>query len=202
MPATGTGSGSDSWVLDPADETPLARTVVQPIPGWGGNITRTFSDAACLAVLEDNAQATTSLSCEAVPPNPSRIDLTGVRLAKPTLDQILSAIGDPSFPEDGLVVGIVLDNLGNPLKGMNVTLTPPAGTVGTVGIDYLSSDRTRIVTGGTSDNGIFMSQNAPFGTTFTVDGGGPVNTIPPKLGGKVEGKVTIVVLQFTHPLGS
>ena len=200
--ATGTGSGGDTWVLDPADETPLARTVVQPIPGWGGNIMRTFSSAACLAVLEDNAQATTALSCQAVPPSPSRIDLAGVRLAKPTLDQILAALGDPSFPEDGLVVGIVLDNLGNPLMGQKVTLAPPAGTpLPGPGVEYLSHDRTVFLAGATSDNGIFVSKDAPFGTTFTVNAG-PANTIPPKLGGKVEGKVTIVVLQFSHPLGS
>jgi hypothetical protein len=200
-----TATGSGSWMLESGDETPLARTVVQPIPGWGGDTTQTFSSAVCLAVLEDNAQATTAVSCQAVAPNPSRIDLTGVRLAKPTLDQILAAINKPTFPEQGLVVGIVLDNLGNPLRNMHVTLTPPAGATGpTPSVEYLSSDRTGILNPivGTSTNGIFISEDAPFGTTFTVSSGSPVNTIPPRLGGLVEGKVTMVVLQFTHPLGS
>lgn len=184
-------SSGMTFALDPADETPLPRTVVQPIPEWGANITRTFASDACLAVLEDNPQATTAITCQ--PATPGRIDITGVRLSKPTLDQILGAINQPAFPEQGLVVGIVRDDLGNPLA--NMTVNASSGSV-----EYLSSDRTGIIAGGTSMNGIFMSTDAPFGTTFTVQSG-PVRKVQ-KVGGLVEGKVTIVVLQFTQPLGS
>ena len=42
-------------------------------------------------------------------------------------------------------------------------------------------------------NGIFLSQDAPFGATFTASSGGLTAT---GLGGLIEGRATIVVLHF------
>jgi hypothetical protein len=188
-------SGSQ-YVLSPAEEKLLPPTVTQPVPGWGGFVQLDLVASACLEVLEDTAETTPSLTCKVVASGTNQVDLVGTRLAKSTLDAILAALGETAFPDAGLVVGVVLDDLGNPAPG--ATVTPISGTPT---IEYLSADRTTFATGSaatTSTNGVFISIDAPYGTIFTVPGS--VNTAPaPQLGGLVEGKVTIVVLQFKQP---
>jgi hypothetical protein len=190
-------SGSQ-YVLSPVDEKLLAPTLQQPVPGWGDLVQLTFVASACLVVLEDAPQTTPTLTCHQVAAGSNQVDLVGTRLATSTLDQILVALGDSGFPAPGLVVGVVLDDLGNPAPGVAVTL---AASSATPTVEYLSADRTTFTTGtgaSTSTNGVFVSLDAPYGTMFSVPGS--VQTAPtPQLGGVVEGKVTIVVLQFRQP---
>lgn len=188
--ATTVGTQTE-YVLDSAEAFPLARTVVGPVPAWSADIATTLT-SPCLEVLEDGAQTTATLSCIApANPTPTTFALDGWRLAKSTLDQILTALGEPEFPDAGLVVGIVLDPLGNPIA--NQTVAPTSGT-----IRYLSADRTAFTAGGsTTASGIFVSTDAQFGTAFSVASG--VQTAY-GYGGLVEGKVTIVVLQYQNPV--
>ena len=180
------------YVLDTADSTPLVRVAAQTVPGWSADVDATFTAAECLEVFEDGAQTTAALVCQAVDPmDPNTIDMTGRRLAKTTLTDILGAISSPVFPDDGLVVGIVLDYLGNPIANLDVAAT--AGTV-----SYLSADRHDLIGGGTSSSGIFISEDAPFGTTFSATSS--LHTVS-NFGGLVDGKVTVVVLQFDTPVG-
>jgi hypothetical protein len=183
------GPGTE-YVLAPGDARVLTRTVIQPVPGWGSDVDLEFVNAACIETLEDAPQSTSSLACRTMVSGLPRLDITGFRLGKPTLDQILAAIGLAAFPTQGLVIGIVLDDVGNPLPNFIVNAT--AST-----IQYLSADRKSIIAGGTSSNGIFVSRDAPFGTTFTTRGM-TVETAT-GYGGLVDGKVTIVVLQFGMP---
>ena len=53
------------------------------------------------------------------------VDITGIRLQKATLVQILSALKMPIFPDRGIVIGIVLDKFGAPLP--NIAVVPSAG---------------------------------------------------------------------------
>jgi len=185
------------FVLEPSDVVALPRTVVQPMPGWDADVALQFTSAACLEVLEDVPQSTATITCKR--PMPPRIDLVGERLGKATLDQILAALHLTGFPPNGLVVGIVLDELGNPMPGQLVTpscltATPPCS------IEYLSADRTAIIAGGvTSANGIFLSQDAAFSasppTKFTTMNN--LGQTASGLGGLIQGKVTVVVLQFS-----
>jgi hypothetical protein len=181
------------YVLNPTSTRALPRTIVQPIPTWGADVDLMLQSSACLDVLEDVAQATASLACVPYTPGTPSVELVGYRLAKPTLDQILAALRLTSFPSQGLVVGIVLDYFGNPAVGYEVR--PPLGSPATV--EYLSADRTAIIAGMTSMNGIFLSRDAPYLTTFqTHNMAGQVAT---GYGGLVDGKVTIAVVQFTQP---
>ena len=52
-----------------------------------------------------------------------------------------AALGEPMFPDKGMVVGIVLDELGNPAS--NVVVMNDTGSH----ISYLSSDRKMLVDG-------------------------------------------------------
>ncbi len=173
-------------------EQTLGRSAIDP-PAWMGETATTFSSSACITVFEDVAQTTTSVSCRALVPNEAMqpsIELTGIRLAKSTLQDVLAAIGLPTFPDKGLTIGMVLDANGIPAAG--VTIQPTAGTV-----LYLSADRHSLVTGGTSASGIFVSRDAPYGTTF------PSNSATPDalagFGGLVSGKVTVTVTQLAKP---
>jgi hypothetical protein len=164
---------------------------------------------ACLAVLDDAPQSTTSVVC--YDPNPSNglhLDWpspgddashvgTGVRLSKAALDQILAAIAIP-FPTHGMTIGLVLDDNGAPLSNVAVAVSPPnAGT-----INYFSSDRAGIDLGNrTTASGAFVSLDAPFGTKFSVTGGLPQRTLS-RIGGRIDGKVTIVILKFTSGSGT
>jgi len=78
-----------------------------------------------------------------------------------------------------------------------VTATDGGGhTSGTV--KYLSANRLSVGGTVTSQGGIFLSQDAPFGTTFTTTQAGLTATA---VGGLIDGKVTIVVLQLPSQTG-
>ncbi len=181
-----------AFVLNPADARQLDRTVSGPIPAWGGDVDLSFTTGACAEVLEDGAQATTTLTCKKdITPIDHQLDVPGTRLARTSLSQILNALQLPVFPDPGLTVGILVDYQNIPVPGFVVQAT-------TGSVEYLSADRSTTVAGATTSNGIFVSTDAPYGTIFTSSGLGK-NLEEPGLGGRVEGKVTIVILRFEKP---
>ncbi|HEY5935519.1 MAG TPA: hypothetical protein VIU61_12805 [Kofleriaceae bacterium] len=180
------------YVMDPGDVTPLARTVAGPDPVWGGDVEQEFQTSACLQVLEDVPQATSSITCRDAKPTNEMIDITGFRMSKATVQQIVSALALPAFPEEGMTIGIVVDYQDNPVAGQVVV--PDNGT-----IQYINAARTGTVPGQTSASGIFVSRDAPYRTRFTTAITGQTVV---GIGGRVEGKVTIVVLQFPELIGS
>ena len=120
--------------------------------------------------------------------DPTRRVGSGVRLSKAALDQMLAALSLTSFPVHGLTIGIVLDPSGNSVA--NQVVTPSAGTV-----QYFAADRANVGGAKTTSSGVWVSTDAPFGTTFSTFGGTPPTTVQ-RIGGLIDGKVTIVVLQF------
>jgi hypothetical protein len=162
-------------------------------PTWHGFIADPPS-IACIQVDEtDVAARTDTVRCkEAVTGDPAPNDFVGTRLVKATLDNIVAVLGLPAFPDKGLVVGIVLDDHGNPAAGLQVSAsgTSPAT------IQYLSALRDSVGGTVTSTGGIFISQDAPFGTEFSATQGSETATA---VGGLIVGKVTIVVLQIPNP---
>jgi len=191
-------SENTTYVLNPGDVTALGRTVSAP-PAWAIDVEQLFTSTACLSVLDDTPQSTTAVTCKTVNVVDDMIEFTGdppgVRLTKASLDQILRALSLTQFPAQGLTIGIVLDRNGVPLA-TQVVAAPGATVL------YLSSDRNSVVGSSTSGGplgGVFVSLDAPFGTVFSTSGGTPIQT-PDALGGRIENKVTIVVLKFTAPV--
>ena len=179
--------------LKSADTRALSRTTQGPVPGWSGDVDLQLSSSACIEVFEDGAQTTAAVTCtNAIGANP--LDLPGVRLSKATLDKILGALNptDPQFPLEGLVVGVVLDYLGNPLPG--VTVIPSSMNAH---IKYMSAtDPPDFTPTSTTAAGIWVSTDAPYGTTFQPMGMTMAND---GFGGLVAGKVDIVIIQFNPP---
>lgn len=174
----------------PPTQTRALDLVSGPTPSWAAAVDLKLVATACLEVLEDIPQATPTVTCKLLSTlgGGSMLDITGVRLSTATLDQILMALPTHTtqFPPQGLVIGIVLDQLGNPVQNVVVTADNT-----TTSVQTLSENRQQIVAGATSSNGIFVSANAPYGTTFSVGSRGSA------FGGLVAGKVTIVILQVT-----
>jgi hypothetical protein len=179
-----------AYVLPPANTRELVYSTESSSPAWSLELTDlTFADYVCVQVLEDGAQATSALTCRA-DDDSDMIDMSAIYLSKDTLDQILDALALPDFPDEGLVVGLVLDQFFDPLP--NVAVSCDGCTV-----KYLTPNRDGVVLGATTASGIFVSDDAPFGTGFAI----PSTALRPVLGGLIERKVTIVVIQDKLPIG-
>ncbi|MFN0248989.1 MAG: hypothetical protein ACKV2T_19040 [Kofleriaceae bacterium] len=182
------------YVLETMDLTQLVDTPAAA-PAWAGTVGELFTTHACLTVRDDAPQSTTSVTCKTAMVTDSNIELTGAnasaRLSKTSLDQILAALSLTQFPASGLTVGVVIEG-GAPLAGQTVTVD-----VGT--IEYLSADRSSTggsATSGGAIGGVFVSRDAPFGARFTTN---KLGTTARKIGGLVQNKVTIVVLDLSEP---
>lgn len=183
-------SGED-FALRPTDVTPLDRAATAT-PVWSRDVPRIFQASACLTVDEDTAGSTTTATCMEVGTIDSQLSLVGVRLSKSSLDQILAALALAQFPSEGLTIGVVVDG-GTPIGGQVVTST--SGT-----IEYLNSARTTTAgtaTAGGAMGGVFVSRDAVYNTTFSTSrlGTGTATAI----GGRIDDKVTIVVLDLSRP---
>lgn len=174
-----------SFRLDPSHARGLALLVSNPVPSWGAMVDLMFASHICLEVLEDGAQQTTAVTCDDVGAPP--YDIHGIHVSRATIQQVLAALGLSTFPDQGMTIGIVLDELDNPQAG--AVVTPTTGTV-----QYLSANRTGLVSGATSSSGVFVSLDATFGSDFTALG--TLGQTVTKPGGMIDGKVTVVVLQY------
>lgn len=185
----------DVFALNPNDAKRLELISNLTPPSWGADIKfnplTELRNAKCVDVRDVSAGSTATLTCSPVEgPIGDHLDITGVTLSRTTLNQVLGALGKTTFPIEGLVVGIVVDQVNAPVGGVRVV--PTTGNV-----VYLSADRTQLVPGQTSTSGIFISQDALFGTQFELQGSPSEATIG--YGGLVEDKVTIVVIRLKPP---
>ncbi len=183
-----------TYVLNPIDEVELSLVKGSTPPVWTAEIDRVFDKFVCLDVLELGPEVTPVLQCTTVE-DAGQLALRGIRLRRKDLRDILTALDNADikpFPDDGLTIGIVLDQTSRGAPDYEVR-TDDEGTV-----TYLTGPTTF---GGTktSTSGIFVSTDAPFGTRFSTDGARPTVSA---IGGKVAGKITIVVLPPAGSLGS
>jgi hypothetical protein len=175
--------------------------LVKPIgspPAWQGNVAKPAS-SMCVAVLDDAPQETTTVTCTNEMLDIEPLDLHGVRMTRTTLQAILDALALPVFPDQGLTIGIVIDENGNPLAGFRVDAVAPPPAIAT--ISYLSADRSSVVLGATATttSGIFISTDAPYLTTFSTATSNPPIVQANAIGGLIREKVTIVVLELEEP---
>lgn len=180
-------TGNLEWSMASQNLTALSRTGSVPVPSWAGASPNRFRTSACINVLEDGAQSTSTVTCRAAAPTTANVEVQGYRLSRQSLAEILTTLRMVFFPDEGLVIGMVRDFQGNPAAGVQVRAS--AGTVA-----YLSADRSTVSGTVTSRSGIFVSRSAPFDSTFSANG-----NVAPVVGGLVLGKVTIVMLELMPP---
>lgn len=150
----------------------------------------TLGSNQCTLVLEQTPQATTSVICGNVSGNKTSPRLAAL-LEKETLDEILAALGLATFPEQGLVIGRVYEEAtGVPLP--NVTMVP--GGVASPIIEYLNSSRDGVLGLQTFDNGYFIAQDIPFGTTWTATD--PNGMVPsrPLVSGLIQNNLSLLLV--------
>ena len=184
--------GGTVMVIESADTIALSQQA-GPVPTYANEVDRTFGTNLCAVIVDLTPQSTASVNCRSVAPGQDPIDLRGLLVTKPVLDQILAAMGAPGFPARGLVVGRVVDHTGAPLS--QVAVSPASGTV-----EYLSPDRSTLIGSQTSSSGFFIARDVPFGTGWSaihvVDGRREAEEVR---AGLVSGKVTSVVLRMEAP---
>lgn len=189
------------FALNPGDLTVLERTVRFP-PAWAADVDHLFMSYACVSVLDDAAQSTTTVTCQPADMSKDVLEFTGSRdkpagvtLSTASLNRILTTVGLVPFPSEGVTIGIVVDEDGIPVANQ-VVAAPPGVT-----IQYLSSDRTSVIAGATSGGtlgGVFVSADAPFGTELSAATTGPIANAR-ALAGRIRGKVTIAILKLREP---
>lgn len=177
----------NAFELNPTATTPLALIDGNGRPAWKGEITSPLIRYVCLKVRDNAAETTATASCTRVTPD-RELDLVGDLLAKSQLDAVVKALALPEFPPQGLTIGVVVDQVGDPVPGAVVTVKQYA-------IAYQANDFEFSGTA-TSGLGVFVSTDAPFGSEFSTDVviGGIRQTLT-GIGGLIEGMATIVVLR-------
>lgn len=157
-------------------------------PHWTAEVAQMFVRYACVEVLENIAQTTATLHC--VPATDLSAALTGYLIRRDSLQQILktasAVLGDSVLPDSGLTIGMVVD-ASSALGVQNVAVR----TSGPAHITYLGGDE--VGADATFASGVFVSNDAPFGTMFSAPGAQSA------VGGLVAGKATIVILTMGAP---
>jgi len=185
------GDGGTVYVIEGSDTIPL-EPVAGPTPIFSGETDKVFEEV-CSVLLELSPQSTASVTCRRLAADIEEIDVRGVLVSVDTLDQVLAAMGEDSFPPEGLVVGRVVDHTGAPLS--NVIVMPSAGSV-----DYLSADRSILIGNDTSASGLFIARDVPFGATWTaIHNGDGRREDGPIRAGLVQDKVTALLIRMKPP---
>jgi len=167
-----------NFVLNPADLVAM-HLDGDGTPRWTGEAAQMFARYACVEVLEDVAQTVATVHCGLA--TEPQGDLTGYWISRDSLDSILKAVMAGGFPDAGITIGMVVDATANGVGNVAVR------TSGTAHITYLSPSGS-LSRDATFNNGVFVSDDALFGTMFSASGA------PAVVGGSVAGKVTVVVL--------
>ena len=184
-------SGEVVHVIEGPDTVSLAQ-IPGPVPIFSAEVDELPGDFMCAVVLDLAPQSTASTTCRQVSGDEAPVELTNVLVGKTTLDQILTALGQPVFPAGGLIIGRVVDHTGVPLD--QVVVDPQAGSV-----EYLSADRTMLVSGQTTDSGFFVAQNVPYDTLWTaqhLDGRMATSEIR---AGLIRGVITSILIRMEPP---
>jgi hypothetical protein len=174
--------------LNPTATTPLTlQNSGNGRPAWVGEITSPLIRYVCLKVRDNTAESTATATCMRVTPD-QPLGLVGELLEKPQLDSVVKALLLPEFPPQGLTIGVVVDQVGDPVPGAVVAVKQHA-------VAYQATDGEFSGTA-TSDLGVFVSTDAPFGSEFSTDVviGGTRQTLT-GIGGLIEGMATVVILR-------
>jgi hypothetical protein len=189
--------GGTQWELVPTALSQLVPdTGGRGDPAWTGVLDPAVEDVICLEVLH-RTEGTPTATCRTMPSAVRSLDLSGGYVSPALRGRVLTALGLPALPPEGLVVGRVVDRNGAPVPGVSVSAAPAATAV------YISDDGARIdaTITETSASGLFVSDDAGPGTTWSVGGSSPapVPASPPAIGGRIRGHLTVVELVLGEP---
>jgi len=187
--------GETIHVIEAADDYPLDLIRTVPVPEFAATVPSVFPETACVLVLDVTPQSTTAVTCQAVSGPLMALELTGYLVGKLRVNQLLGVLGEASFPDTGLVIGRVVDNINQPSADVTLSALTPTG--GQAEVLYISEDfLSASAVGPTASHGYFVSRDAPFGTQWTaLHDDGRREEISPRTG-LIQGKVTALVVKL------
>jgi hypothetical protein len=193
-PAT---AGEPQWELVPTKLSQLVpETGGRGDPTWTGVLDPAVQGVVCLEVLH-RTEGTPTATCRTMPSAVRTLELSGGYVDPALRGRVLTALGLAALPPEGLVVGRVVDRNGAPVPGVSVSAVPAATAV------YISDDGARIDASitETSASGLFVSDDAGPGTTWSVGGSSPapVPASTPAIGARIRGHLTVVELVLGEP---
>jgi hypothetical protein len=184
-------------VLEPSDTYDLDVVGVIP-PYWTGEDLPGFASHGCVLVLDRlPPRAVTSVACQRKEDfeqgEAGEDTLHGLLLSDNTMENILIAAGmEDIFPDEGLVVGRVVSDVGAPVESVRVSTDDPDATV-----EYIADDWAHTTGDATAGNAYFISRNATWPSHWTAE-----HTIcghhedGTYVAGLIEGKVTVLLLRL------
>jgi len=203
-PRFDTSTTPPRWLLQPPDSDELDLNDLSPLPIWEGDISRTFDTSACVLVTVDAIGATTEVTCtnDLSVESDGHLDLDGLYLSNvpgdtDVLDEVLAAAGLPAVPSGGLVIGRVVDALGQPQAGVVVASAEPSGSA----VEYVTEDAggslIGVASGGsTRNNGFFIARTAPYGSRWTATHGDGRREDGDFRAGLIAGKASLVMVRL------
>jgi hypothetical protein len=160
-------------------------------PTWVGALdTLDIEDSLCVEVIGTSGANTAVLRCARIDAGARKIDLLGTFVPMRRLVEIVESLSLSEIPPQGLTIGVLLDEQGRPAAGYSVRTSPDTM------VQYLNLSGQVDPGLVTTANGLFVSQDAPYGADFRAYQGLTERTGKPGVGGRVNGKVTVVVLQL------
>jgi hypothetical protein len=179
----------DAFVLNPVSTAQLAT--------WRADLLLDVQNEFCVEVVDEDSRTPPTLRCKPVSPadHADHIDLTGTWIPAELVEHIMALVSPgvsaSMLLKDGLTLGIVVDQVLNPLPGFVVTARAKGD------VRYLTDDGT-LGGNATQSSGMFVSTDATFGTELSARGPGGVTTNT-AVGGLVASKLTVVVLIANGP---
>ncbi len=166
-------------------------------PTWRLRLDQRPEGVQCLWVLYQAPQSTASLTCfEPVVDTGGVIHARGF-VVKPTdVTGVLRSMSLPFFPPEGLVVGLVVDDVNLQVEGAVVTPDPPTS------LHYPSPLFPPLERDRTSALGMFVSRDTPFDAAWSaIDARGSTDDGTAR-GGLVAEHVSVVLVRLAARLAS
>jgi len=182
-------AGRDEHEWRPIKSLDLLPTAPGGDPAWLGAVDSLDADSTlCVEVIGNRGANTPVVRCRRLDPA-REFDLAGIWIPASRMAQILAGLSLPEVPPQGLTLGVLLDELGHPAVGYRIETSPSAM------VQYLN-ESGQVVPGATAttSSGLFTSLDAPYDSDFRAFLG--VTEVASGIGGRVNGKVTVAVLQL------
>lgn len=180
------GDGTYRVDLGPSFFTPALSYTPSGTLLWQGTLTDPPTGRRCLRVAAQGVAAPT-IACFEVPVgSPVRADgfLVGRVMLRDLLD--LRMLSD--LPEEGMVLGVVIDAAGQPVRGAVVSTTGAT-------VVYPDDNLQTVGFAATDSRGYFLSTDAAFDSTWRATAGGLMSDGSTR-GGLVDDHVTVVVVRL------
>ncbi len=177
----------DGFVIVDSNLSPVLAETREGTLVWNGILTEAPGEVGCMVARKLGA-GSPSLHCFDTEIPEEGPMMTQGYLTSGDLQNDLEVMLSRPIPREGLVLGVVLDANGTPVKG--ATVTPSQGTV------VYPDDTNRFQGPSTNNKGFFVSLDAPYGTTWDAVGPNNVEDDDTARGGLVQFHISVVVIRL------